>query len=555
MTTDVLHRFHQRALTWAETAKEAGWLPEREVERLRAVEAATPAELFGEENQRPLVVAFFGGTGVGKSSLLNRLAGQPVARTGVERPTSREVTLYLHESVSVQHLPEEFPVDKVKIALHRQESNRDILWIDMPDIDSVDTENRELVLDWLPHIDLLIYVVSPERYRDDRGWRLLLEHGHRHAWLFVINQWDKGDPAQREDFVRLLKEAGFREPLVFCTDSREGVTTDDDFEQLAQTIRSLANAHTVRQLQIRGISLRMEELRGTLRAVAEKVGAEDAFPALEERWREIWQKTAGELEQGLEWKIDALAERFAPSREPNLLRRNEAPAATSAAEPDSTGDEIWDAWAHTRLEDALDSLVVEADALGIPTAPLRKRLAAVREQTRGWMENHLQLALRAALRKPGTALQRLLYRTTGLLAGLLPILALVWVGYRLFTGYYQSAVEPSHYLGIDFAIHSVLLVLTAWLLPYLAHRKLRPSLQKAARRGLQAGLAEGLTETGHRVEKALEELQTRQRKLLRECQEILDEFDHRRIALPVEEAGEDDALSRLLTMRNAAVPP
>ena len=62
----------------------------------------------------------------------------------------------------------------------------------MPDFDSTEQSNKQLVLQWLPHIDVLIYVVSPERYKDEKAWRLLLAEGARHAWLFVINQWDKG---------------------------------------------------------------------------------------------------------------------------------------------------------------------------------------------------------------------------------------------------------------------------------------------------------------------------------------------------------------------------
>ena len=41
-----------------------------------------PSDLFSNA-ERPLVVGLFGGTGVGKSSLLNRLADAEIARTGV----------------------------------------------------------------------------------------------------------------------------------------------------------------------------------------------------------------------------------------------------------------------------------------------------------------------------------------------------------------------------------------------------------------------------------------------------------------------------------------
>jgi GTP-binding protein EngB required for normal cell division len=76
----------QRARQWATQASAAGFLDEADLARFAAVEAGPPADLFCDQQARPLVVAFFGGTGVGKSSLLNRLAGAAIARTGVERP-------------------------------------------------------------------------------------------------------------------------------------------------------------------------------------------------------------------------------------------------------------------------------------------------------------------------------------------------------------------------------------------------------------------------------------------------------------------------------------
>ncbi|MGI9212710.1 MAG: GTPase, partial [Methylococcaceae bacterium] len=202
----------QAAQEWATQAQRDHWLSASSIKMLTDLEQRSPASLFAGQVERPLVAAFFGGTGVGKSTLLNRLAGQLVARTGVERPTSREISLYLHESVSRLELPADCPVAHVRRATHQNNARRHVLWVDMPDIDSVEQSNRDLVLAWLPYVDVVMYVVSPDRYRDDQGWQLLRAHGNQHAWLFVINQWDRGHEVQYQDFQRLLIRAGFSDP-------------------------------------------------------------------------------------------------------------------------------------------------------------------------------------------------------------------------------------------------------------------------------------------------------------------------------------------------------
>jgi hypothetical protein len=49
-------------------------------------------------------------------------------------------------------------------------------------------------------------------------------------------------------------------------------------------------------------------------------------------------------------------------------------------------------------------------------------------------------------------------------------------------------------LGADFAIHSSLLIAISWLTPFFILKKLRPSLEKCALRGISKGLAQALNE-------------------------------------------------------------
>jgi hypothetical protein len=237
-----------RAQDWAKQAIAEGYLPTETAQVLLHIEQRSPEQLFATSalsQERPLIVAFMGGTGVGKSSLLNRLAGQAIARVGVERPTSREVTLFLHRSSAIQHLPPGLPLESIKISQHDDDENSHMVWIDMPDFDSVELSNKRLVLEWLPHIDVLIYVVSPERYRDNKAWQLLLAEGARHAWLFVMNQWDRGQVVQFEDFKRQLHAVGFTDPLMFRTSCSE--PEGDDFAALLSQLAVLNDQHGVEQ--------------------------------------------------------------------------------------------------------------------------------------------------------------------------------------------------------------------------------------------------------------------------------------------------------------------
>lgn len=483
----------QAAKRWARQAREAGWLAEVDIAPLLAVENRSPASLFEAGAHRPLVAAFFGGTGVGKSSLLNRLAGQAIARVGVERPTSREVSIYLHESLHIRQLPEGFPVDRVRVARHADENRRGVLWIDMPDIDSTEASNQELVADWLPHIDALIYVVSPERYRDDKGWRLLREHVREHAWLFVINQWDRGQDAQRGDFLKLLGQGGFNDPLLFCTDCREdaGRRKSDEFAALERAIQSMADSHLIEQLEQRALEARREALQLAIEHCLARFGGAAGLDDLRGVWTAVWDEVGAGLVKGLEWPMAEVARAFI-QHDASPLRRSikfDEPAKPKQADqPAPTPSILWDDWAQMQFQDALDRVLVEAGERGLPVAPLKSGLSAAAENARKWVLGEAQRALRLSLAKPGNAMQRFLLKFMGLCAVVLPLAAMGWVSWLAVTAYYESALNHAAFLGADFAANSALIIAIAWLLPFFLKLQLKPSTERAALRGLRAGI-------------------------------------------------------------------
>ena len=471
----------EKTQRWAEQASASGWINADAAAGLSQVDTRTPEALFSGYGvpagsaARPLIVAFMGGTGVGKSSLLNRLAGKAIAKAGIERPTSREVTLYHHHSVALQNLPEALPLAKINISQHDDETKKNIVWIDMPDFDSTEQRNKHLVLQWLPHIDVLIYVVSPERYRDEKAWRLLLAEGARHAWLFVLNQWDRGQLAQYEDFNRQLHKAGFVAPIIFKTVCAEGLQVDE-FEALEATIQALATAHIIEQLEQRGLQVRKNELQKKLQQVAETLGSEQTFQQAAALWHKQWQRTTRQLQAGFAWPIKQIAAYYAEHAADLMTQRT------------TTNHSLWDAWAQARFDDALDEFISTIDQSGLPALPFKQQSARLREKAPNIMQTQTELATRVALANPGNALQRGFLKSMRLCEIVLPLTAMTWVGYKVFMGYYTSKMTDNHYLGVDFAIHSSLLIALTWLIPFFILKKAQPSLQKTALKGLNKGL-------------------------------------------------------------------
>ena len=123
---------------------------------------------------RPLlVIMLMGGTGVGKSTLLNALAGGPIAQASFTRPTTRDPVVYYHESVQPDRLDP--ALQHCRLVPHDRPDLEQKIIVDTPDLDSNDLANREKLKALLPVADIVLYVGSQEKYHDQLGWELFLE--------------------------------------------------------------------------------------------------------------------------------------------------------------------------------------------------------------------------------------------------------------------------------------------------------------------------------------------------------------------------------------------
>ena len=112
------------------------------------------------------VLALVGGTGVGKSSLLNALAGSVVSTASARRPTTSEPVAWIPaaERAALKPLLDWLEVDQVME--HASAEIGPVAILDLPDVDSIAVEHRARVEALLPLVDAVAWVTDPEKYAD-----------------------------------------------------------------------------------------------------------------------------------------------------------------------------------------------------------------------------------------------------------------------------------------------------------------------------------------------------------------------------------------------------
>lgn len=231
------------------------------------------------------VVALVGGTGSGKSSLFNALAGLDLADVGVRRPTTSQVTacVWAHDAAALLDWLE-VPVTRRferESALdgESQADLRGLVLLDLPDHDSVEPEHRAVVDRVLPHADLVLVVVDPQKYADDALHTGYLRHlhGHEASMLVVLNQLDTVPESARdavlEDVGRLLHEDGLAHVAV----RGASAATGDGVAGLRGALAEAVGAHGLAEVRAAA------ELRDAARALGRAAAGREAVDVPVER--------------------------------------------------------------------------------------------------------------------------------------------------------------------------------------------------------------------------------------------------------------------------------
>jgi 50S ribosome-binding GTPase len=263
----------ERLTLW--TADETSWEP------LRSCRALLKRVLSRVDSLRvrleaPLVVATFGGTGTGKSTLVNALIGRECARTGRQRPTTTRPLLIVHPNADLSALgfsTEDFDISRVDAPLLQ-----DIVVIDCPDPDTSEDDakgsNLQRLHQLLPHCDVLIYTSTQQKYRSGRvtdelglasnGCRLLFVQTHAELDEDIRDDWRRHLGAHYD-----VPEVFFVDSLRGLKEQLEGARPSGDLARLQQVLTTqLSAAHRVQVRRANLIDLvhsAVEHCRNSLR--------------------------------------------------------------------------------------------------------------------------------------------------------------------------------------------------------------------------------------------------------------------------------------------------
>jgi GTP-binding protein EngB required for normal cell division len=204
------------------------------------------------------VVAIAGGTGSGKSSLFNRLAGADLSTVGVTRPVTRhphacvwgaEGSGPLLEWLGV---PRRFRYTRGSALDQGESSLNGLVLVDLPDHDSVATGASGQVDKLVGMADLVVWVLDPQKYADRAVHRRYLVPlaGHSEVIAIVLNQSDQLSDAEIEDCTgdlrRLLDSEGLHDVKLLVTSA----VTGDGISQLRALLAGTVSARRAASARI-----------------------------------------------------------------------------------------------------------------------------------------------------------------------------------------------------------------------------------------------------------------------------------------------------------------
>ncbi len=234
-----------------------GHLPAADVAPARALLAKAGARTaLGDAT----VVALAGATGSGKSSLFNALVGEDVSSPGVRRPTTGTAhgAVWSRDGDDRSALLDWLGVPRRHLVPDPDPALDGLVLLDLPDHDSTRLENRLEVDRLVELVDVLVWVLDPQKYADaavhDRYLTPLADHSG--VLLVALNQADRLDDTARAECVadlkRLLASEGLGEVPVLAVSARTGFGLAELRAELHSRVRARRAATDRLTADVRG---------------------------------------------------------------------------------------------------------------------------------------------------------------------------------------------------------------------------------------------------------------------------------------------------------------
>ena len=220
-------------------------LPESDIDRLEQLDerVATRAHLSADHT----VIGFFGATGSGKSSLLNALTGSSIARVAHRRPTTSQALAAIVDDpegglVDGAHALLDWLEISVRHVVSAKVGAPGVIYVDLPDFDSVEQHNRDVAERLAERVDVLVWVTDPEKYADGVLHSEFVQKFATHdaVTLAVLNQSDRLLADERRQVLESLEELVRADGLPTATALAVSAITGDGLDALRDEFASVA---------------------------------------------------------------------------------------------------------------------------------------------------------------------------------------------------------------------------------------------------------------------------------------------------------------------------
>ncbi|MBN1105822.1 MAG: 50S ribosome-binding GTPase [Deltaproteobacteria bacterium] len=311
-----------------------------EIERLKREIPRTARLHLYKTRTLCLWAAFIGGTGTGKSTLFNALCNQSLSATGVERPKTGGPIVFAHRNCLMEG---GFPLDepepsrqstegadfapvsgtpgRLLILEHGSLDLGGLVLVDTPDLDSVETVNRQSARDLCRIADVVVFVTSEEKYADEIPNAFLarmLEEGK--TCFFLLNKAQH--PTSESEVRQVLEGHGIRLdravlwiiPFVRSPGPEE-ISRAPRFLDFRDRLLSETRSPRLKEIRDREISNLVRAMERGTAGLAEMLARENESASdWLDRLRTLHERSASELLEGMK-------NRFASGNRDDLNRK------------------------------------------------------------------------------------------------------------------------------------------------------------------------------------------------------------------------------------------